>query len=512
MQKNLYKRPIRHLIANALIPVFVAASLSQASIAQGRQKEETQRMNVLFLISDDMRAELNIYGSSLAQTPNLDRLASQGVWFEKAYCQYPLCNPSRSSLLSGRRPTTSGLYSNREWFGATFPDWISLPKYFRQNGYTTLRSGKVFHGGIDDTDAWTEGGEKRIFESPVNTDPPSALSKEEVIAIRLQRPPKMTPGAGSNPRSDHWEAVEGDAAKQLGDTKVADRTIEYLRRCKETGELFFIACGFSKPHSPLVAPKEFFDLYDIEKVPLPPDFAALPMVPVGFPTGSIRPNNADLFINRVASPDAARDMIRAYLACVSYVDWNVGRVIDELDRQGLRDNTIIVFWSDHGYQLGEKGKWSKAGSLWEQGARVPFIILDPRVKGKGQSSPRTVELLDIYPTLVDLCGLPIPQGLDGVSLKPLLNDPAAKWDRPAFTVWNEHGKGVTGVVVRTEQWRYAEFFGLGSGAFLTDPVNDPHELRNLVYDPKYKEIVAELHKLASGHVKGKTELQPEPLE
>jgi arylsulfatase A-like enzyme len=199
-------------------------------------------------------------------------------------------------------------------------------------------------------------------------------------------------------------------------------------------------------------------------------------------------------------------MIRAYLACVSYVDWNIGRVLAELDKQGLRENTIIVFWADHGYQLGEKGKWSKAGSLWEQGAHVPFIILDPRAKGNGNSSPRIVEMLDIYPTLIDLCGLPKYKELEGVSLKPLLNNPYTEWNRPAYTIWNEHNKGITGVVVRTERWRYAEFFGLGAGAFLTDPINDPHELKNLVNDPKYKGIVSELHKLASNYVVGKTEL------
>lgn len=203
-------------------------------------------------------------------------------------------------------------------------------------------------------------------------------------------------------------------------------------------------------------------------------------------------------------------MIHAYLACVSYVDWNMGRVLAELDKQGLRENTIVVFWSDHGYQLGEKGKWSKAGSLWEQGARVPLIIHDPRAEGNSSSSPRVVELVDLYPTLTDLCGLPTPEGLDGVSLQPLLKDPNAKWDRPAYTVWNEQGKGITGVSVRTERWRYAEFYGVGAGAYLTDPINDPHELRNLVNDPRYKEVVEKLHQLASEYVEGKTVLNFKP--
>lgn len=474
--------------------------------ASSNDPDSQKPMNVLFLISDDMRTELSAYGSQMAHTPNLDQLANNGVRFERAYCQYPLSGPSRTSLLTGRRPTTSGLYGNREWFGATFPDWVSLPKYFKQHGYASLRTGKVFHGGIDDTEAWTEGGEERLHNNPINSDPPAYVSEEEARLHALRKAPKLTPDVEAYSRSNRWEAIEGEAARELGDTRVANRAIEYIRRSKESEQPFFIACGFSKPHSPLVAPKEFFDLYETDSIILPPDFASLPMVPHGFPQGAIRPNNADLFINRMASPEEAREMIHAYLACVSYVDWNVGRVVAELDKQGLRENTIIVFWSDHGYQLGEKGKWSKAGSLWEQGTRVPFIIHDPRAQGNGRSSPRTVELVDIYPTLTDLCGLPTPKELDGVSLQPLLEDPDKEWGRPAYTVWNERGKGITGVSVRTEQWRYAEFYGAGSGAYLTDPANDPYEVRNLINDPRYKDVVKELHQLASEYVKGKTEL------
>ncbi|MDR1456008.1 MAG: sulfatase-like hydrolase/transferase, partial [Tannerella sp.] len=359
----------------------------------------------------------------------------------------------------------------------------------------------------DDTEAWTEGGEERRWSAPVSTKAPSSVSKSEILAAFARNLPKLTPGSvDENTHTDRWEAITGDAVNNLGDTRVANRTIEYIRQSKETGQPFFIACGFSKPHSPLIAPAEFFEQYPLESIVLPPDFASLPSVPVDFPAGAIRRTNADLFINRSASPEEARAMIRAYLACVSYVDWNIGRVLAELDKQGLRENTIIVFWADHGYQLGEKGKWSKAGSLWEQGARVPFIILDPRVKGNGNSSPRIVEMLDIYPTLVDLCGLPKYKELEGVSLKPLLNNPYTEWNRPAYTIWNEHNKGITGVVVRTERWRYAEFFGVGAGAFLTDPINDPHELINLASNPKYKNVVSELHKLISNYVDGKTEL------
>ena len=489
----------------------ITAGFSQAK--SSASETEQRPMNILFLMSDDMRTELNVYGSKIAKTPHLDKLAHQGIRFERAYCQFPLSGPSRTSLLTGRRPTTSDIYTNREWYGDTYPDWVSLPKYFRQNGYITLRSGKIFHSPVDDTEAWIEGGTERNL-APFDKEPLSYVSPADFHVGIQSRTLRLTPVADHQDLrgSDKWEAVEGDEANHLQDTQIADKAIEYIKRSKETGQPFFIACGFRKPHTPLKAPKDFFDLYAIEDMALPPDFASLLMVPFGFPEASVMPFNGDMFMDRMVSPEEAREMLRAYLACVSYVDWNVGRVIAELERQGLRENTIIVFASDHGYQLGEKGKWSKHCSLWEHGARVPFIIHDPRAKGNGKSSPRIVEMIDIYPTLADICGLPQPNGLDGTSLAPLLENPNMEWNRPAYTVTGDvgnglnKGNGIIGVVVRTERWRYAEFFGPGAGAFLTDPINDPHELKNLIYDPKYKDVVSELQKLALKHVEGKTVL------
>lgn len=502
-----------YLCTKNLVLLFaILLGVMQGNVfAQENDEHSTKKpMNILFLVSDDMRTELHAYGVQRAKTPNLDQLAKDGVLFERAYCQYPLCGPSRASLLSGRRPTTSGLYGNREWFGASFPDWVSLPKYFKQQGYLTLRTGKIFHGGIDDTEAWVEGGEQRLHQNPISVEGPGSVGVEEFYRGIWNNMPKVAPGANPQVKPDRWEAVPDEQALSLGDTKVADQAIAYIRSSKDADKPFFIACGFSKPHAPLIAPKRFFDLYNQDDIQLPPNFASLPSIPYGFPAGSIRPRNADLFVNRSASVEEARAMTLAYLACVSYVDWNVGRVLQELEDQGLRENTIIVFWSDHGYQLGERGKWSKAGSLWEQGTRVPFLLVDPRAQGNGQSSPRVVELLDIYPTLAELCGLPQPEGVEGLSLAPLLADPRSSWDRPAYTVWNEHGKGITGVAVRTEKWRYAQFFGIGEGAFLTDAENDPHELVNLVADPRYAEVVRHLRALAEAYVAGKTERSAAP--
>ena len=484
----------------SLLTLFAGSSLAAA---------ESPRMNVLFISIDDLRTEVRAFGSERALTPNIDKLAARAVKFDRAYCQYPLCNPSRASLLTGRYPRTLELYGNRDWFQGWYPDLVSLPRWFKQQGYTTVRYGKIFHGStIDDAAAWTIGGVPHNIKGPKpdNLVAKVAITEEEETA-RIAR--MVAADVRQAPGSDRWEAVgDPEKAAAMGDTVNADRTVAFLKAWKPGDPPFFIGFGPVKPHSPLVAPKRFFDLYDPAEIELPVDFAPRPTVPEGFPVASIRAINADLFIKRDASPEQAREMIRAYLACTSYTDWNVGRVLDALDEAGLRESTVVVLWSDHGYQLGEKGKWSKAGSLWEQGTRVPMAIYDPRAKGNGRASPRVVELLDLYPTLTALCGLPAPEWLEGSNLEPLLDDPEAPWDHQAYTVWNERGRGITGVVVRTERWRYAEFFGPGAGAFLTDPINDPDELTNLVNDPRFAGVVKALAPLARAHVAGKTEPTP----
>jgi arylsulfatase A-like enzyme len=293
--------------------------------------------------------------------------------------------------------------------------------------------------------------------------------------------------------SDRIVVLDGNGEGH-GDFRTADRTIEQLRQHKD--DPFFIACGFVKPHSPPTAPQRFFDLYDVDKIDLTPDFAAWPTVPPGFPSAAIRKRNADLFIGRSASPAEAKEVIRAYIASISWVDWNVGRVLAELDRLGLRDNTIVVFVVDHGYQLGEKGKWSKAGSLFEMGTRVPLMIRMPGARGNGQTCARIVQSLDIYPTIAELCGLEASADIQGRSLVPLLKDPQGSWGEPAYSVWSEDGHSLHGVAVRTEKWRYAEFGPEGSnGAMLFDPKADPLEMKNLANDAKYKPICSELASL-----------------
>lgn len=453
---------------------MICATLLLASVAPGRAADPPPKRNVLFLISDDMRPELGCYGHPLVKSPNIDALARAGVRFGRAYCQYPLCNPSRTSLLTGRHPTTTGVLDNTTDFRTAHPDWVTLPEHFQANGYVTLKTGKIFHGGIDDIRSWTEGAEARNRPQAVKKVAP----KERVK------------------RSDRSVVLEGDGESH-GDFQVADRAIQFLRKYQE--QPFFLACGFTKPHSPPTAPKKFFDLYDPATIALPRTFAASPAAPAGFPRQSITPNG-DLFIGREASEDEARKMLQAYYASTSWTDWNVGRVVAELDKLGLRENTVIVFWGDHGYHLGEFGKWAKHGSLFEVGTRVPLIVVAPGAQGAGAVAPNPVQTLDLYPTLCELCGLGPPAGIEGHSLKPLLDDAMAKWDHPAYSVAGNAQN--LGVAVRTAQYRYAEWAGGKNGAMLIDLAADPDETENRIDDPRYATVRAELSALAKEHAAG----------
>lgn len=437
---------------------------------------DEKKYNVLFIISDDLRTELGCYGSKLAKTPNIDALAKKSVQFNHAYCQFPLCNPSRTSLLTGLQPKNSGGIGNRDDFRVQHPDLITLPQHFKNQGYTSIRIGKIFHGGIDDVASWTIGG-----------DPDRTLLTPKGKA-------KNNPESGKRKNeSDRIIILDGDGEKH-GDYKSANRTIELLKKYKD--QPFFLACGFVKPHSPPTAPRKYFDLWKVEDIPLPVDFATKPTVPEGFPKAAIRPKNADLFIGRDASEIEAKEMIRAYLASSAWMDWNVGRVLKSLDELGLRKNTIIVFWGDHGYQLGEKGKWSKAGSLFEQGCRTPLLISVPDGEQNGKSCERIVQMVDLYPTLCELCGIAPKQKLDGLSLSPLLKNVETPWDHPAYTIWQEGSTFPHGISVRIEGWRYTEFGkNAENGSTLFDLNADPNELKNLSSDDTKKDIIEKCSKL-----------------
>ena len=339
------QRSILSILMTCWIVVVFSSSTSAAA--------DNPRLNVLLIAFDDLRPELGCYGNKLIDTPNFDALAKTGVRFERAYCQFPLCNPSRTSLLTGRQPNTTGVYDNRTYFRDAHPDFVTLPQHFKANGYVTARTGKIFHGGIDDTDAWMMGGEPRVDQK-----------------TRPGQDPMM---------SDRIVKLEGDGESH-GDYKSATRAIQLLEELKD--KPFFLAVGFAKPHSPPTAPAKLFDLYDVANIPLPPDFAPRPTVPPGFPESSVPLRSGDLFIGRDASPEAAREVIRAYYASTTFVDRQLGRVMEAVDRLKLRDKTVIILFGDHGYHLGEKGKWSKHNSVFEIACRVPLDRLLARRRGR----------------------------------------------------------------------------------------------------------------------------------
>ncbi len=455
---------MRQLIALGLLAFVGAATAAYPP----------RKMNVLFIIADDMRPDLGCYGHPLVKSPNIDALAKAGVRFDRAYCQYPLCCPSRTSMLTGRLPTTTGVLRNTQDFRKLQPELVTLPEHFKANGYATLRAGKIFHGGIDDAQSWTEGSEKSGKADPA------------------KKPAEPPPPPGLANPADRIIKLKGDGETHI-DFKTADLAIKFLQQNKD--KPFFLGCGFLKPHSPPTTPEKYFDLYDVKKVKLPANFAAKPTVPDGFPKLCLAPN-ADLFVKRDATEDEAREMIRAYWASISWTDWNVGRVVAELDKLGLRDNTVIVFWGDHGYHLGEMGKWAKHGSLFEVGTRVPLIVVAPGAMANGQTALPPVQSMDIYPTLCELCGLKLPAGLQGHSLKPLLDDTKAKWAHPAFTIAGQTAENM-GVAVRTDKYRYAEWGDGKNGAMLFDAAADPMERKNLADDPKFAEVRKKLSELAT---------------
>jgi iduronate 2-sulfatase len=440
-----------------------------------------ERLNVLFIAVDDMNNDLGCYGNGVVKSPNIDRLAKAGVRFERAYCQFPLCSPSRSSLMTGMRPDTIQVYDLTTHFRKALPEVVTLPQMFRNNGYFAARVGKIYHygnpgqigsNGLDDAPSW---------DQRVN---PSGRDKTEEAQV-LNLTPKRALGSALGLLS-----AAGKDAEQT-DGMVATETIRLLEAHQD--KPFFIAAGFYRPHCPFIAPKAYFDLYPLESVP----------VPAG-PFGEMKnvPEAARAQVGPWpwfgVSEAQSRQAKQAYWATISFVDAQVGRLLDALDRLKLTDKTVVVFWSDHGYHTGEHGLWMKQ-SLFENVARVPLIIAAPGQKASGSASPRVVELLDLYPTLAELCGLAPPATLQGKSLKPLLADAQAVWDRAAFTqVWRG---GFAGHSVRTERYRLTEWADGQRGRELYDYQNDPQELSNLAEQPAHAATVAELHKLIAANWK-----------
>src|SRR5262245_31986472 len=453
-----------------------AQTPSRRSAAQAPATAQV-KPNVLLIAADDLNNDFGTYGHPIVKTPNLDRLAKRGVRFDRAYNQFPLCSPSRVSLLMGKRPDTTRIYELQTDFRTIHPDVVMLPQMFRRNGYVSARVGKIYHygnpgdigtNGLDDPASW---------DAVVN---PKGIDKDEESKLT-----NYTPDRGLGSALAFYASPASD--DQHTDGKVATETIALLEQYKDRP--FFIGAGFYRPHCPFIAPKKYFDLYSLDRIKAPafsPDAAALVPAAAWFTT----PPNWGI------SEQAQRETIRAYYASISFLDANVGRVLDALDRLRLSDNTVIVFFSDHGYQLGEHGQWMKQ-TLFERSARAPLIVAGAGVSAKGHASARIVEFIDVYPTLADLTHLSPPPGLHGRSLAPLLKDPQTAWDHPALTQVRRGGRDdqFMGYSVRTEKWRYTEWDGGTRGTELYDEMNDPGEMRNLAADPKHRERVAEMKRV-----------------
>ncbi len=438
------------------------------------------KKNVLFIVVDDLRPQLGCYGHKQMLSPNIDRLASEGVIFSSAYCQVPVCGASRASLLTGARPTKDRFIDYKTWAEKDLPGAVSLPKHFKNNGYHTISNGKVYHHLKDDIDGWSEEPwqPKGVWRDYL-------LEENKAIAAKNRR--KAGPAF-------EVADVEDNAYR---DGRIADRSIADLKRLKDMGKPFFLAAGFRKPHLPFNAPKKYWDLYKREEINL----ADNPFRPKGAPDaalhnwGELR-QYAGIPRKGPLSEDMARTLIHGYYACVSYTDAQIGRVLAELDRLGLRDDTVVVLWGDHGWQLGEHGLWCKHCNF-ETSLHSPLIVRAPGVKGGVKTSALT-EFVDIYPSLCELSNLPLPGHLAGKSFVPLLKNPNLPWKEAVFSRWKD------GDSIKTAQYRYTEWYkedGTVYARMLYDHYVDLAENINISELPENKEVVEKLSKMLQEHIK-----------
>ncbi len=489
-------RVVVALLLSACSRLGAADSLPASSAGQ-------PKLNVLFIAVDDLGNVLHSAGDRVASTPHLDRLAATGVRFDRAYCQIPLCNPSRASVLTGLRPDTTGVYDLDRHFRTTLPNVITLPQLFKSHGWFTARVGKIYHydvpngigtDGLDDPPSWN------IVVNPKGRDVADAA---QIINPTPQKPVSAALS---------WLRADG-ADEEQTDGLIATEAIKLMEQSR--AKPFFLGVGFFRPHTPFVAPKKYFDLYPIEKIQLP---ATPPSDRADVPPAAFAHNNASPHYG--LDELTLRTALQAYYASVSFVDAQIGRVLAALDRLGLAQNTIVVLWSDHGYHLGEHGgAWQKR-TLFEESARAPLLIRDPAAHGNGTACARVVEFVDIFPTLAERCGLPPPASLAGRSLRPLLEDPAAPWDATAITqilrpADARFATPVMGRTIRTDRWRYTEWNEGRDGSELYDHATDPHEFNNLVYpepgrgprDPAHAATVREFRTRLAPFARG---TPPEP--
>lgn len=431
----------------------------------------SDKPNVLFLICDDLNCDLGSYGHPIVQSPNIDRLAESGVRFENAYCQYPLCGPSRASFMTGLYPDQTLVRRNAIYIRERIPEVQTMAQMFRENGYFATRIGKIYHynvplhigtSGHDDPYSW---------DYTINARGRDREEHDLIFSLR--------PGLFGGTLS--WLAAEGVDEEQTDGIAATD-AIRLLKQYARENRRFFLAVGLFRPHTPYVAPKKYFDLY-------PPEKIVVPEVPEGYL--DTLPAPARESVTRMKeqvnlADDRARHAIQAYYASITFADAQVGRILKALKETGLAENTIVLFTSDHGYHMGEHGHYQKT-TLFENSARVPLIISGPGVEAAGQSTKAFAEMVDFYPTLAELCGLRAPDYLSGVSLVPVLKDPDARPRRDALTQY------LNGYSLRTPRYRYTEWGEEGKeGTELYDHESDPHEMTNLANLPEHAQLIQQL--------------------
>ncbi|QDU30158.1 Choline-sulfatase [Anatilimnocola aggregata] len=446
------------IIRCLLVMLGLVVSITPATAAE--------RPNVVFIAIDDQNDWIGAFGGhKLAKTPHIDLLANRGTAFLNAHCQAPLCNPSRTSLLLGLRPTTTGIYGLSPWF-RTLDDWkdrVALPQHFKAGGYRTLTAGKIYHGGagspqqrLQEFDVWGPGGG---------------------IGIKPEKKLIGPTPMGNNPLMDWGVFPHRDEYK--GDYQVASWAVEQIKIAPKD-QPFFLAAGFFLPHVPCYATQKWFDLY-------PDDDSVLPLLKADDRADTPRFSwylhwhLPEPRLKWVQENNQWRNLVRSYLACTSFVDAQVGRITAALEEAGLAENTVIVLWGDHGWHLGEKGITGK-NTLWDRGTKVPLIFAGPGIKAGRCTQP--AELLDIYPTLIDLCQLPKRTDLEGISLLPQLQNADAMRERPAITSHNQGNHGI-----RSERWRYIRY--ADNSEELYDLQNDPHEWTNVIEKQEHAAVIAE---------------------
>lgn len=448
--------------------------------------QAADKPNVVLIMTDDLNDYLGAYGHPIVQTPNIDRLAKEGMVFENAYCQFPLCGPSRISMMSGLYPDQTGLYSLTHLLRETHPDAVTMSQYFQKHGYVSARVGKIYHY-MNPKDVGTNG-----HDDPASWDVrinPKGRDKDVEAAGLIE----SITGRGGFGAQLSWYADPTGSDEDHTDGMVATESIKLMKKYVGEGQPFFLGVGFYKPHTPFVAPKKYFDLYDIDQI-------KVPTVPSGYLDTIPAPAKQSLIKRKAEaelSDELAKKSILAYWATISFVDAQIGRVLDAVDEMGQRENTIIIFSSDHGYHMGEHRHYQKT-TLFEESARVPLIISAPGMKNRGTRTRSLVEMVDFYPTLASLAGLPAPDKIAGVSVVPVLNDPAAKVRDSALTQL----KSGNGHSIRTERYRYTRWEEGGADMVeLYDWSSDPDEMINLARNPDHQQLLKKMEALWQRRVK-----------